>query len=57
MTIPQLERLNFNSVEDLKQLISFRQDIDTNTWKKPPEDLFNEIKNGDCILELNKVLT
>ncbi len=44
--------LNFSSVEDLKKILSLHQ-VDPSRWKGiKVETLFNDLQNGECVLEL-----
>lgn len=44
--------LEFNSEQDLLQLLSNYPNVDTATWIKGVSSLYSEVKNGECILEI-----
>lgn len=48
-----MNNLKFNSVKDLDDLLH-RFQINPKSWIKNVLDLYNEIKNGDCILEIEE---
>lgn len=48
----ELNQTNLHSVDQLKEMLSKYPEIKTNTWVKGLSDLFTEIKEGECVLNL-----
>lgn len=52
MSSLNIQQVSLSSQQDLDQLLAKFPDIDTGTWIKSVSSLYNEVKTGECILEI-----